>query len=232
MTSNSNFAAGIFISLLVHAIAFTQWKTDVSFEKNMTPVEGVSHRINVQLVKYIKPVVEVIEKAVVQKNSIQPIIKEIVQKVSQTPLKDDSENIEPLPVIEDTPTVELDEKVDEADEVVEKGLEMEAGEMLIQQVEIDLQKDKEDYIKLLLAHIEAYKFYPGAARRRAIEGKLNVTFLLHKDGSHDQLTINGGRAVLQRAVRQALDDAQPFPKPPASLQVDQRIAFSMVYELE
>ena len=109
---------------------------------------------------------------------------------------------------------------------------VEEVDTLSQQIEMSLEKQRNEYLLQLLAHIESYKFYPGAARRRSIEGTLDVAFFLDQDGGVYQLTINGGRAVLQRAVRQALNDAQPFPKPPSAVKMNQQIAFSMVYELE
>lgn len=58
-----------------------------------------------------------------------------------------------------------------------------------------------------------------------------MSFKLLSEGQLSQLTINGGKAILQRAARQALDDAMPLPTPPASFDANQYIEFSMVFTL-
>ncbi len=95
-----------------------------------------------------------------------------------------------------------------------------------------VQQQEALYLKALLAHIETYKFYPRAARRRGIEGTLAVSFMLTPDIRPDKIEIQGGRSVLQQAARQAVTDAAPFPLPPAELKLPRRIAFTMVYALK
>jgi len=221
MTSNSNILPGVILSIIIHGFAFIQFEVDFSFENKSMPVEGLSNQINIQLVKYVKPVAKTITDAIARKTNVKPAIK----KKSFVKTKPE----EQLNAIDEVPVAEVIEKKAQPEA---QGRPEVTEARISQQVEIDPEKERQAYIQLLLAHIERYKFYPGAARRRSIEGKLDVSFYLQPDGGHHQLLINGGRAVLQRAVRQALEDAQPYPEPPSSLQMDQRIAFSMYYQLE
>ena len=95
-----------------------------------------------------------------------------------------------------------------------------------------LNRTRLTYHALLLRHIEVHKIYPKAARRRKIEGRIQVTFTLFADGSIKHLTINGKRSVLKRASRQAIDGALPMPKPPAQLSLPMKVEFTMNYFLK
>ncbi|WP_167632289.1 energy transducer TonB [Mariprofundus ferrooxydans] len=72
----------------------------------------------------------------------------------------------------------------------------------------------EDKLRLLLRkHLESFKFYPASARRRNIEGDVDVGFTLTRDGSADQVTVlhGSGYAVLDHAALETVYRAQPFP---------------------
>jgi len=227
MTSNSNILTGIFLSLLAHAFAFSHWESDFSFNKSNNTPENISKHVIIQLVKSVTPTSVINNEKKSIPDTAKPLSPKKALVVKNKPVKQ-------LSAITTTkkeiPVEPLDR---ETENTANTSPPPTPDEKITHQHNIELKKkkEKEAYIQLLLAHIEAYKFYPGAARRRAIEGKLDVTFLLSESGEHYQLKINGGKSVLQRAVRQALNDAQPFPKPPSSLLSNQRIAFSMYYQL-
>jgi len=94
-----------------------------------------------------------------------------------------------------------------------------------------LQQKREQYLQKLLRHIESFKFYPRAARQRAIEGNLRVSFMLQDNGRYEQLVINGERSVLVNATRMALNEALPLPLPDSNLEFTRQIEFSMSYSL-
>jgi len=62
-------------------------------------------------------------------------------------------------------------------------------------------------------HLESYKYYPASARRRGIEGHVDVSFRLIPDGSADQVSVlhGSGYAVLDHAALETVYRAQPFP---------------------
>jgi len=247
MTSHSNIIAGVLVSMIIHTIVFIQYKTDFTFEKPDTPEPGISHQMQVELVKYVKPVQPLVVKEQITKNVSKKVLsktsapKKVIESSQPSPVKTYQAPQEPTDVENDIAEKSIVEKAIPLELVTDEPEKQKTEtQTLASQARLDQQRRSEQkmenerkaYLSRLLAHIEAYKFYPSAARRRAIEGKLEVTFLLHESGGYDQLIINGGKAVLQRAVRQALIDAQPFPEPPGSMQIKQRIAFSMNYQLE
>ena len=245
MTRHLNITTGIFLSFIIHAIAFATWQSDfdLDFKGSVPSISGVNNQISIQLVKYIEPVAKVINTALVNTVIVNKVLvnknRTLVKKITSAA---DQKIIKPADKVVEETNQELDvaqeevQAVEHFDEITNdlKNMSRLADKVdaLSQQIEIDLEKQRQEYLQRLLAHIESYKFYPGAARRRSIEGTLDVAFFLDQEGEAYQLTINGGRTVLQRAVRQALNDAQPFPKPPSTLKMNEQIAFSMVYELE
>jgi protein TonB len=94
-----------------------------------------------------------------------------------------------------------------------------------------LQARRAQYLHALLGHIESFKFYPRAARRRSIEGDVKISFVLRDDGRYEQLLLNGDETVLVKATRQALESALPLPAPPSDIGLSGRIEFTMAYSL-
>lgn len=94
-----------------------------------------------------------------------------------------------------------------------------------------LQRERQLYLHKLLSHIESHKFYPRAARKRSMEGDVKISFTLRDDGYYEQLKLDGGRAVLVEAAREALESAKPLPVPPKDINFSRQIELSMVYSL-
>jgi len=66
---------------------------------------------------------------------------------------------------------------------------------------------------LVREHLEAFKYYPSSARRRGIEGLVEVGFTLIHDGAANQVSVlhGSGYAVLDHAALETVYRAQPFP---------------------
>jgi len=66
---------------------------------------------------------------------------------------------------------------------------------------------------LIRKHLEAFKYYPASARRRGIEGRVEVGFTLTQDGAANQVSVlhGSGYAVLDHAALETVYRAQPFP---------------------
>ena len=94
-----------------------------------------------------------------------------------------------------------------------------------------LQQKRAQYLQKLLSHIESFKYYPLAARRRLIEGNVKISFTLQDDGSYEQLVLDGERSVLVNATRMALEAAVPLPAPTEGVELSGQIEFAMVYAL-
>ncbi|TLS68739.1 energy transducer TonB [Mariprofundus erugo] len=62
-------------------------------------------------------------------------------------------------------------------------------------------------------HLESFKYYPASARRRGIEGQVDVGFTLSRNGTAEHITVlqGSGYAMLDQAALQTVLRAQPFP---------------------
>lgn len=94
-----------------------------------------------------------------------------------------------------------------------------------------LEQAKRSYLGQVLAHIESHKFYPRAARRRGLQGVIQVSFVLHKNGRITNLMLEDGHEVLRMAVAEAMQAALPLPLPPRDVPCPLRVNFSMEFKL-
>jgi len=140
---------------------------------------------------------------------------------------------EPEPVIEPAP---VSSEVPETTEVAEEQTAASAyTEAPVDKPALDqtaLEIERESYLLRLLVHIDSHKFYPRKARRRGMEGKINISFYLHADGSISDLQVSGGSRLLRTAARQAVQQALSLPRPPESFHLQEQIRFGMVYRLD
>lgn len=94
-----------------------------------------------------------------------------------------------------------------------------------------IEQAKQEYLRRLMAHIESYKHYPRAARRRGIEGEVRISFTLHQAGRVSALVVDGEQRVLVSAARDAVEAAEPMPLPPASMALPWDVSFTMRFTL-
>lgn len=97
-----------------------------------------------------------------------------------------------------------------------------------------LDKTRNEYIKILAAHIDKHKFYPRSARRRHIDGQVKVSFDLLNNGQILNLHTFSGHPVLQKATMDSIRSALPMPPRPESLLAlnTMKIEYSMQYALK
>ena len=77
-----------------------------------------------------------------------------------------------------------------------------------------VQKEREDYLKLVLREIERNKFYPLIARRMGIEGRVKLKIVIGKGGELlSVLVLLSDSSVLKRAAVKTLKRCH-FPPPP------------------
>jgi protein TonB len=94
------------------------------------------------------------------------------------------------------------------------------------------QKLKQQYLALVMQQVEQQKRYPKAARRRGIEGMVQVSFVIQSDGSIQNIQLQQGANVLQKAAQKAVSKASPFPAPPSSLPLPISCHFNMQFRLQ
>lgn len=90
----------------------------------------------------------------------------------------------------------------------------------------------QNYLALIMQQVERHKNYPRVARRRGLEGSVQIRFLIAADGTVRALNLEGGHSLLRIAARKAVEDAVPFPPPPPGAARPCPIAFAMLFELE
>ena len=97
-----------------------------------------------------------------------------------------------------------------------------------------LSRAKDEYMKILAAHIDRHKFYPRSARRRHIEGLVGVSFDLLKNGQILNLHTSSGHPTLQKASMDSIRSALPMPSRPESLLAlnTMKIEYSMQFLLK
>jgi len=91
---------------------------------------------------------------------------------------------------------------------------------------------RDRYLAALLARIEKRKSYPKAARRRAIEGAVTVSFTVNCDGSIGEINIQKGHKLLKRSAAKAIHLAQPFPQLPVEVKCPLPVNYAMAFELQ
>ena len=143
------------------------------------------------------------------------------------PVREPEPVIEPAPVSNEVPeTTEVAEEQTAASAYTEAPVDKPALDQMALEIE------RKSYLLRLLVHIDSHKFYPRKARRRGMEGKINIAFYLHADGSISDLQVSGGSRLLRTAARQAVQQALSLPRPPESFHLQEQIRFGMVYRLD
>ena len=88
-----------------------------------------------------------------------------------------------------------------------------------------------DYFSQLQAYIESRKYYPRTARKQGIEGRVEVSFTLMKNGEASDIHCSGAHRLLNHAASRAIKKSLPFPAPPDDIVLPKKIHFSMHYDM-
>ena len=97
-----------------------------------------------------------------------------------------------------------------------------------------VDSQKQQYLQRIAAHLDRHKFYPRSARRRYIEGRVEVCFDLLENGDIADLALLSGHSSLRKATRDAIYHALPLPARPDSLRTlgTIKIEYAMQYSLQ
>ncbi|SMP17688.1 outer membrane transport energization protein TonB [Desulfurobacterium pacificum] len=96
------------------------------------------------------------------------------------------------------------------------------------------KREKEEYLKLIIAELEKHKKYPLIARRLGIEGTVTVEFIVKKDGSlkYVKIVSSSGNSILDSAAEK-LVKACHFPPLPADFKEDSfKVKIPIHYKLQ
>ena len=133
----------------------------------------------------------------------KPIVKP--EPIIQEPV------VEPEPVIKEPIIEEVLE-----DEIVEEIQEQEVVQTenisnIQQQINQNLREAKQrEFIEHLIKRINSNKSYPKMARRRGIEGVVDVKFTISIDGNVQNIQIVEGRSIFKKATFQAIERSFPI----------------------
>lgn len=121
------------------------------------------------------------------------------------------------PVVEPEPIVEepiIEEAVEE--EIVEEVQEQEVVQSetiskVQQQINQDIKEAKQrEFIEHLIKRINSNKSYPNMARRRCIEGVVDVKFKILSNGNVENIEIISGKSIFKKATIQAIERSFPI----------------------
>jgi protein TonB len=204
------------LSLFLHIMLVAEWSDKRITQAAVKQVEKPPLQVKLT---FQKPLQEIIPEAV---QPPEPVVKQVVKpkpkkkpKIKKKPRR--SKPI-PKPVIAEKKPEPPREK---------PPVSVSAPQRI--QPKVDL---REQYLAQLLAMIEANKHYPTIARRRNMEGKIEVSFNLSCDGKVSKLTIKGPHSLLRKAAGKAIDAAQPLPQPPSQIECPMPVHYAMAYSLE
>lgn len=96
----------------------------------------------------------------------------------------------------------------------------------------DTQEQFNAYLAMIRAQIEQHKFFPVAARRRGIEGNVQVSFGVSDKGEVREVTLAGAHRLLTNAVKRALEQASPFEPPPQSVTQPINLTYTISFNLQ
>lgn len=91
---------------------------------------------------------------------------------------------------------------------------------------------RQSYLDYVLSYIEGHKYYPHAARLRGIEGSIQVSFELQKDGSIRELSAHGESIKLRRAAKGSVNKALPLPACPKEVDCPIRVNYAMQFKIK
>ncbi len=120
--------------------------------------------------------------------------------------------VEPEPVIEPEPIVEEVFEEEIVEEVQEQEVvQTETISNTQQQVLQDIKEAKQrEFIEHLINRINSNKSYPKMARRRHIEGIVDVKFKILADGNVEDIQIISGKKIFKKVTIRAIDQSFPI----------------------
>ena len=208
-TSDLNTWAGsILFAAFVHGLLFMQWGAQLGLGEPEHETYSQTTRLDFSIKEPYMPEVKPVQE-------IKPVVKKVEKKKPKKIIPQEvARVVEPEPVVEEVADIQPQAAM----------LPPPSNAALLAQ-------QREQYMQQLMSHIEKYKYYPGAARRRGIEGEVNIRFRLCHDGDVEDLEIDSDYSILKQAANEAVRSALPLPQPPEDLGFSRQFVFNMVYRL-
>lgn len=139
---------------------------------------------------------EKIDKVV--KKEVLPIQKQIPKKVIEVAKKEIKEEPQKQPKKEETANVE------------EQAAKKAISTKITKTVNKDVIKAKQDiFLANLVRRINSNKSYPNSARRRAIQGEVEMRFFLLESGYVKDINLVSGKHIFKRSAIEAIEKSFP-----------------------
>ncbi|MDA3946753.1 MAG: energy transducer TonB [Helicobacteraceae bacterium] len=162
---------------------------------------------------------KVVKKREVVKN-VKKEVKQVVQKeaLSEVPTQEVLEEVaqEDVPEVVEEP-VEMEEFAEsekDVTETMEKSTpqsDRAAVANIQKEIDSELMQARQDlFMASLTKKINSNKSYPRSARRRGIEGNVEVEFEVYSDGNVDNITVASGKKVFKRSAIEAITKSFPI----------------------
>jgi len=174
-----------------------------------------------KIIKKIKPKPKKVVKKVKPKPKPKPKPKKVIKKIEPkkvvkkpTPTAEpiiEEVYYEPEPIIEEiyTPPPVVRKAPKEAVLVAKKAPPPPP--------KIDLEAEKNSFLRGIRANINANKRYPSIAKRRGMQGTVWVVFNIQSDGSASEIRASGASKLLRRAAKKAIEKSFPVSIPSSLL---------------
>ena len=193
----------LFVSLLLHAALFLQFSnTAMSSSRAQAPVYDTRVSLNL-LAPVKKPQKKVVE--------VKPVKKKKSKKKNQK--KKLIKKVKKQSVIQQAVASKIDREIKRDNKELNRQL-------------------RQSYLDYVLSHIEGHKYYPHAARLRNMEGSIQVSFVLQKDGSINELSANGASILLRRAAKGSVNKALPLPACPDDVECPIQVSYAMQFKIK
>lgn len=191
------------VSVLIHAALFLQFSnTAMSHSQAQAPV--IDTRISLNLLKPVKQK----QQKVVEVKPLKP--KKVARKKRKKKL---IKKVKKQPAVQQAVARKVAKEVKRDKNELNKQL-------------------RQSYLSYVLTHIEGHKYYPHAARLRNIEGSIQVSFVLQKDGSISGLSANGASILLRRAAKGSVNKALPLPACPKDVECPIQVSYAMQFKIK
>lgn len=208
----------IMLSLLLHLVVFVQFSDNANSSQAQAP--QLSTRVSLNLLPPAQQPQQPVEAErpkyePVSRPKPKPIPKQKNELKPKERAPEKIEQLKPGPEVvpEQTAATKVEEKI-------HRGPDKDAA--LI----------RKTYLSKLLTYIEGHKYYPRTARRRGIEGNIEVTFELLCDGTISELKTSGGLKILRKSAEQSITKALPFETPPSEVDCPLQVSYIMQFELQ
>ncbi|WP_304546343.1 energy transducer TonB [Sulfurimonas microaerophilic] len=170
-----------------------------------------------------KKVVKKVEK----KEKLQPKVEQVKQS------KESVEEIVKQEPIEEEVVAQVEEEMIQEENEQEETLEEELlHDQQLQEMIIARQQELDQFTLQLVKKINENKRYPLSARRRGVEGDVDVKFIVLADGGVSAIKVIAGKSIFKNATIQAIESSFPVNVEKSLIDFPQEFQIKLAYTLK